>query len=129
MSYLTSDQLLAKLRREVKEITVHQLAEQLERGEVTLVDIREQGEWDQGHIKGAAFIPRGYLELQIETRAPDRTKPVAVICAGGVRSLLGARDLETMGYQDVVSVAGGFNGWKKAGDALEGPRTLKNEQR
>lgn len=129
MSYLTSDQLLAKLRREVKEISVHQLAEQLEEGNLTLIDIREQSEWDQGHIKSAAFIPRGYLELQVERHAPDRAKPVAVICAGGVRSLLGARDLETMGYQNVVSVAGGFNGWKNAGYAFEVPRALNSEQR
>jgi adenylyltransferase/sulfurtransferase len=130
MSYLTSDQLVAKLRKEIKEITVHDLARQFNNGEkVTLIDIREQGEWDQGHVKGAIHIPRGYLELQVETHALNRNQPVAVMCAGGVRSLLGARDLETMGYTNVVSVAGGFNGWKNAGYAFSLPRTLTAEQR
>jgi adenylyltransferase/sulfurtransferase len=129
MSYLTSDQLLAQLRRQIKEINVYELADQLEKGEVSLIDIRGLDEWDQGHIKGSAHIPRGFLELQIETHVPDRNQPVAVTCAGGVRSLLGARDLETMGYTNVVSVAGGFTGWKNAGHPFVVPRTLSNEQR
>jgi len=129
MSYLTSDQLLAQLRREIREINVYELADQLEKGKVTLIDIRGLDEWDQGHIRGSAHIPRGFLELQIETHVPDRNQPVAVTCAGGVRSLLGARDLETMGYTNVVSVASGFTGWKNAGYPFVVPRTLSNEQR
>lgn len=129
MSYVTSDQLLAQLRRHIKEINAHELNRQLENKDVTLIDIREQGEWDQGHIKGSIHIPRGYLELQIETHISDRNRPIAITCAGGVRSLLGARDLETMGYTNVVSVAGGFNGWKNAGYAFDLPRALSTEQR
>ena len=129
MSALTSNQLLAQLRKDIKEISVHELKNQVENGEVTLVDIREQGEWDQGHIKGAIHIPRGYLELQIETHVNDRNQPVAVVCAGGVRSLLGARDLQIMGFNNVASVAGGFGGWKNAGYAFSVPRTLTKEQR
>ena len=49
MSYLTSDQLLAKLRNEITEISVHQLNQQLENNQVTLVDIRGREEWDQGN--------------------------------------------------------------------------------
>ena len=129
MSYLTSDQLLARLRGEIKEINVNELADQLEKGDVTLIDIRGLDEWDQGHIKGSTHIPRGFLELQVETHVPDRNQPIAVTCAGGVRSLLGARDLQTMGYTNVVSVAGGFTGWKNAGHPFEIPRTLSPEQR
>ena len=129
MSQITSHQLLAKLRKDIKEINVRELSAQLASKRVTLIDIREQSEWDQGHIKGSIHIPRGYLELQIETHVSDRSQPVAITCAGGVRSLLGARDLETMGYTNVVSVAGGFNGWKNAGYAFDLPRTLTNEQR
>lgn len=129
MSYITSDQLLNKLRKEIKEINVHQLRNKLENNEVVLVDIREQGEWDQGHIKNSIHIPRGFLELQIETHVPDRNQPIAITCAGGVRSLLGARDLEAMGYTNVVSVAGGFNGWKNAGYNFTVPRRLTDEQR
>ena len=130
MSYLTSDQLLAKLRKEVREINVHELAHWMESDQnVKLVDIRELDEWVQGSIKGAVHIPRGFLELRVEALAPRRDQPIAVICAGGVRSLLGARDLEVMGYSDVVSVAGGFTGWKNAGYAFVVPRAMTDDQR
>jgi molybdopterin/thiamine biosynthesis adenylyltransferase/rhodanese-related sulfurtransferase len=129
MSYITSDQLLGRLKKEISEITVHQLKEQLDAGEIALIDIRGREEWDQGNIKDAVHISRGFLELQIENYVRDRNTPVAVMCAGGVRSLLGARDLGTMGFKNVVSVAGGFSGWKSAGYPFEVPRTLSTEQR
>ncbi|GAB4431655.1 MAG: hypothetical protein Kow0031_12780 [Anaerolineae bacterium] len=129
MSYITSDQLLARLRSEIKEINVHQLHQQLQNGGIKLVDIRDRSEWDQGHIPDTRHISRGYLELQIETFVSDRNQPIAVLCAGGVRSLLGARDLHTMGYKNVVSVAGGFSGWKNAGYPYVVPRNLSPDQR
>ncbi len=130
MSYLTSDQLMARLRKEIKEIDAHELAREMDSNEgVTLIDIRELDEWKQGRVEGAIHIPRGYLELQVELHAPERDRRVAIMCAGGVRSLLGARDLETMGYTNVVSVAGGFNGWKNAGYHFSMPQMLSEEQR
>ncbi|MBN1218973.1 MAG: molybdopterin-synthase adenylyltransferase MoeB [Anaerolineae bacterium] len=129
MSYLTSDQLLNKLRKQIKEIDVHQLARQMKDGEVTLLDIRELDEWAQGRIEGSVHIPRGFLELRVEHYVPDRNRPIAVLCAGGVRSLLGARDLEEMGYANVVSVAGGFNAWKNGGYGFSTPRMLTEDQR
>jgi adenylyltransferase/sulfurtransferase len=129
MSYITSDQLISKLRREIKEIDVHQLARQLENNEVTLIDIRELDEWAQGRVEGSLHIPRGFLELQIENHLANRNQPIAVMCAGGVRSLLGARDLAEMGYTKVVSVAGGFNAWKNGGYSFSSPRMLTEDQR
>ena len=129
MSYISSDQLLAKLRSEIKEITVHELREQLDEGEITLIDIRGREEWDQGNIQQSIHISRGFLELQVENYVRERDKPIAVMCAGGVRSLLGARDLRTMGYTNVASVAAGFSGWKSAGYPFVVPRTLSNDQR
>jgi molybdopterin/thiamine biosynthesis adenylyltransferase/rhodanese-related sulfurtransferase len=129
MTYITSDQLINKLRREIKEIDVHQLARQLENNEVTLVDIRELDEWAQGRVAGSLHIPRGFLELQIENHVTNRDQPIAVMCAGGVRSLLGARDLAEMGYTNVVSVTGGFNAWKNGGYSFSTPRMLTEDQR
>jgi len=121
---------MAKLRQDIKEMSVSELSQRLKKGEdIKVIDIRELQEWTQGHVEGAVHIPRGYLELQIETHVNDRNKPVAVMCAGGVRSLLGARDLETMGYTNVVSVAGGFSGWKNAGYKFKVPRPLSDDQR
>ncbi len=129
MSYITSDQLIAKLRKEVKEIDVHELAGQMGDGEVAVIDVRETDEWAQGRIEGSLHITRGYLELQVEHFVPDRRRPVAVLCAGGVRSLLAARSLKEMGYEQVTSVAGGFSAWKNAGFPFSMPRMLTEEQR
>ncbi|HXV44452.1 MAG TPA: molybdopterin-synthase adenylyltransferase MoeB [Anaerolineae bacterium] len=130
MSYVTSDQLIAKLRKEIKEIDVHELADQLQnRQDLTLIDVRELDEWAQGRIKGSVHIPRGFLELRVEALAPDRNQPIAVTCAGGTRSLLAARDLQELGYTNVVSVRGGFNGWKNAGYPFSRPQILTEEQR
>jgi adenylyltransferase/sulfurtransferase len=130
MSFITGDQLVAKLRKEIKEIDVHQLAEELKHNkDLVLIDVREHDEWTQGRIEGSLHLSRGFLELQVENFVADRACPIAVTCAGGVRSLMAARSLEEMGYTNVASVAGGFNGWKNAGYAFSRPRTLTDDQR
>ena len=130
MSAVNRDQLLERARREVPEVTAHEVKAQLDRrAPVTVVDIRERDEFVQGHIPSAVFIPRGYLELQIEQHQPDRDAPVVIYCAGGVRSLLAARNLKEMGYTNVSSMIGGFNGWKNAGLKFTVPRVLTEDQR
>ncbi|MCX6042008.1 MAG: rhodanese-like domain-containing protein, partial [Caldilinea sp.] len=130
MTALNRDQLLDRARREVPELTAHQVKQQIDsRQPVTIVDVRERDEFVQGHLPGAIFIPRGYLELQIEQHQPDRNAPVVVYCAGGVRSLLAARNLKEMGYTRVTSMIGGFNGWKNVGFRFTVPRILSDDQR
>ena len=130
MSYITSDQLIRKLRTQFREMDVYELKQRLELDdELVLIDIRELDEWAQGRVEGAIHIPRGFLELQIENNVVDRNRPIAIMCAGGVRSLLGARDLAELGYTDVASVAGGFGGWKNAGFKFSVPRLLTEDQR
>jgi adenylyltransferase/sulfurtransferase len=102
----------------------------LEAGEnITIVDIRERDEFAQGHLPGAVFVPRGFLELQIEQVEYDRGKPVILYCAGGVRSVLAARNLKEMGYENVASLIGGFSGWKNAGLPFRVPQLLNEEQK
>src|SRR3954451_20013455 len=65
-----------------------------------IVDVREQGEWEQGHIPGAVHVPRGHLESRIERAAPDRSQRVILYCATGQRSALAANTMEKlMGYE------------------------------
>ena len=130
MSRINRDQLVALAKSEIVEISAQELKQQVENGkQLTVVDIREREEWVQGHIPNSVFIPRGYLELQIEQNQPDRDAPVVVYCAGGVRSALAARNLKEMGYTNVISLIGGFNGWKNAGYAFKTPTVLTAEQR
>ena len=126
---LTSDRLIAQVKQGIKEIDVHQLKERMDNGPSVVIDIREFDEYAQGTIHGSSYIPRGFLELRIENLAPKRDTPIALYCAGGVRSALGARSLQEMGYTDVVSVVGGFGGWKNAGYSFEVPRIMSDDQR
>jgi molybdopterin/thiamine biosynthesis adenylyltransferase/rhodanese-related sulfurtransferase len=130
MSRLNRDQLVKLAKSEISEISAAQLKQRLDAGEkLTLIDVRERDEFVQGHLPGATFIPRGYLELQIEQHQPNRDEPVVLYCAGGVRSALAARNLKEMGYKNVISLIGGFNGWKNAGYSFKVPTFLTEEQR
>jgi sulfur-carrier protein adenylyltransferase/sulfurtransferase len=130
MSNLNRDQLLKLAKSQITEISAQELKRRLDAGEKpTLVDVRERDEFIQGHLPGATFIPRGHLELQIEQHQPDRNKPVVLYCAAGNRSALAARNLQEMGYTNVVSLIGGFTGWKNNGFAFKVPAFLTEEQR
>jgi len=99
-----------------------------EHQEIVLVDVREKLEWNEGHIPGAIHVPRGYLELQIEEAVPDKSKTVVLYCAGGVRSLIAGVTLQQMGYQNPISMSGGFGQWKGNGYPFMQPRTMSDAQ-
>ena len=111
----TYRELLQQTRSEVSEIDATQARGRIESGEPVVVDVREQDEWDEGHIPGAVHVPRGHLESRIERLAPDPSRPVVVYCSAGNRSVFAAKTLGELGYEDVVSLAGGFTDWKRNG--------------
>jgi rhodanese-related sulfurtransferase len=80
-----------------------------------LLDVREESEWDAGHLPGAAHMARGVLERDIEKQIPDMNADIVLYCGGGYRSALAAEALQRMGYSNVKSMDGGFRGWKDAG--------------
>jgi len=111
----TYRELLQQTRSEISEIDTNQARERIESGEPVVVDVREQDEWDEGHIPGAVHVPRGHLESRIERLAPDAARPVVVYCSAGNRSAFAVKTLAELGYEDVVSLAGGFTDWKRNG--------------
>jgi molybdopterin/thiamine biosynthesis adenylyltransferase/rhodanese-related sulfurtransferase len=119
--------LLGQVKQSIREVDPE--GAEAQRGEAVFLDVREADEYAQGAIPGAMHIPRGYVELQIEGRVPDKSQPIVVYCAGGTRSALAAKALGDLGYEDVVSMAGGFNKWKDEGRPWSAPRTLDAEQR
>src|SRR5512142_332300 len=92
------------------------------------LDVREDDEWQEGHIPGAVHVPRGYLESRIEGAAPDKSTPVIVYCAAGNRSAFAAKTLQELGYDTVYSLAGGFTDWKRNGYEVVLPKTLSPER-
>ncbi len=119
--------LLNEAKRTIREVEPHDVAARLDRYQ--LLDVREPDEHEQGAIPGAVHIPRGNLEFAVESRLTNKDAPIAVYCAGGVRSAFAAKTLQDLGYTDVVSVIGGFNRWKDEGLTWSTPRTLSADQR
>jgi len=98
-------------------------------GQAVFLDVREPDEYEQGAVPDAVHLPRGHLEFSIEGRIPDKSTPIVVYCAGGTRSAFAAHTLTQLGYEDVVSLGGGFNRWKDEGRPWSAPRTLTADQR
>jgi molybdopterin/thiamine biosynthesis adenylyltransferase/rhodanese-related sulfurtransferase len=121
---------LAQIKSEIEQIDSPALSEALaSESPPLLVDVREQDEWDEGHIPGAVHIPRGHLEARIERTAPDHGERIVLYCAAGNRSAYAARTLEELGYQNVSSHAPGYTGWKRDGFPTELSPALEAEQR
>jgi molybdopterin/thiamine biosynthesis adenylyltransferase/rhodanese-related sulfurtransferase len=121
--------LMRDARAEIPEVTPREADQLRVDPRVALVDVREDGEWEQGHIPGAHHVAKSYLEQQIEASVPDRSTPVVLYCAGGVRSLFAGQALRAMGYTDVVSMSGGFQQWKSLGLPWIQPAVLSDEQK
>ena len=123
----TPRDLLNAAKAEIKEIDPNDVAARLDH--FTLLDVREPEEYEQGAVPGAVHVARGNLEFSVEGRLPDKDAPIAVYCAGGVRSAFATKTLQDLGYTDVVSIIGGFNKWKDEGLPWTTPRVLSTEQR
>ncbi len=123
-------ELLAQVKAEIGEVDAVRARELLESDDPPLfVDVREPDEWNDGHIPGAVHVSRGNFESRIEQAAPDRARPIVVYCAAGARSAFSAKTLEELGYENVLSLAGGYTDWKRSGFPTQLPRALDPEKR
>lgn len=95
----------------MSECTVLGLKEQLENGEIHLVDVREQMEFAGGRVEGASLLPLG--ELEKRHTELDHSKPIYVMCRTGRRSGEAQKKLQALGFTNVINVTGGFEAWKK----------------
>ncbi|MEE9185893.1 MAG: molybdopterin-synthase adenylyltransferase MoeB [Candidatus Binatia bacterium] len=125
----TFEQLMSEARKEVKELSVQEVKDLLgKNGKHLLLDVREKEEFREGHLAEAVSLPRGFLEIKVETTVPDQSTPVIAYCAGGVRSLLAAKAMKEMGYKEVFSMSGGYTAWKAAGYKWAEERQFSAEQ-
>jgi sulfur-carrier protein adenylyltransferase/sulfurtransferase len=115
----TYRELLQHVKAEIAEVDAGRARELIDSEAPLVLDVREQDEWDEGHLPGAVHIPRGNLESRIERAEPDRSRSIVVYCAAGNRSAFAAKTLEELGYADVVSLSGGFTDWKRNGFPIE----------
>lgn len=113
--------LVEESKRLIRECTVQDVKTKLDRREpFHLVDVREESEWAKGHLPQALHLGKGVVERDIEERIPDTNAEIVLYCGGGYRSALAAENLQRMGYTNVISMAGGFKGWRDAGLPLDG---------
>ena len=124
----TFRELLAATKAQIREVDPAGAEDSIDSGAI-LLDVREPDEVAQGMVPGSVGIVRGNLEAQVESRIPDKSVPLVVMCAGGVRSAFAAKTLTELGYSDVVSMDGGFNRWKDEGRNWETPQSLSGDQR
>jgi rhodanese-related sulfurtransferase len=112
--------LVADAKTRVREVSVEDVMMMRARGdEFVLVDVREESEWDAGHMPGAAHLGRGVLEARAAQVFPDPSTRLVLYCAGGNRSALAADVLQVMGFTDVASMSGGWRAWLAAGGESE----------
>jgi rhodanese-related sulfurtransferase len=111
-------------KTQISEISADDLLKmQEENTDMLIVDVREPGEFIHGHIKHAMLVPRGVLEAAADASFPKSNetlraahdRQLVVYCATGGRSAMAAKTLQEMGFNQVLSLAGGFTGWEGEG--------------
>src|SRR3989454_11642059 len=126
-------ELIRKVKEQIREVDPREVHDAVANGNGTrplLIDVREEHEYEAGHIPGAVHVPRGHLESRIEGKAGDKSQPIVLYCAWGNRSALAAHTMQQLrGYEDVASMNGGITLWKDRGYEVETPRALTTEQK
>ncbi len=108
--------MLTEVKSMITEVSVTTASKLLAEGQLVLLDVREESEFAAGHIDHALLLPRGVLEFKLAQvpELADKSKAVLVYCRTGGRSAMAAQTLQQFGYNNVLSMAGGFEAWQQA---------------
>ena len=112
-------QLCEQALESVNEIGVDEVQSRLTQPGCLLIDVREDHEWQQGSIAGSIHMGKGIIERDIHTVCADKQRDIILYCGGGYRSALAAKNLQSMGYSQVYSMAGGLRAWRLANKPIE----------
>src|SRR6476661_1253444 len=113
----------------VEEIEPFEAAEEIEGGDVVLVDTREPHEYQEAHLENGKLVPPGLLGDQIAEAAPDKSARTILYCRSGNRSAIAAAQLQELGYENVASMAGGILAWQEQGLPVVAASGMTAEQR
>ena len=120
MPHKTGEDLVEDAKQQIDEVAPEQVREMQARGErVVYLDVREPNEWNLGRLPHAIHLPRGNLESKVEALI-ERNQRVVIYCARGNRSALAALTMKQLGYENVASMARGFQGWADISGDVEG---------
>jgi molybdopterin/thiamine biosynthesis adenylyltransferase/rhodanese-related sulfurtransferase len=119
----------AQTKSVVEEIEPFEAAQEIEGGDVVLIDTREPHEFQEARIEGGKLVPPGLLADEIATAAPDKSARTILYCRSGNRSYKAAEQMEALGYTDVASMAGGILLWQEQGLPVVATEGMSAEQR
>ncbi|HEY0552440.1 MAG TPA: rhodanese-like domain-containing protein [Verrucomicrobiae bacterium] len=101
--------IVNEARPRVKEVTLEEARQRLATNpKVVMIDVREDGEWQNGHATQAVHLGKGIFERDIEKLVPDSNTEIIMYCGGGYRSVLTCDLAQRMGYSKVSSLIGGY---------------------
>ncbi len=109
-------QIVDEAKSRIKETDVNTVKAKIDkRDNFYLVDVREQDEWEKGHLPNSIYLGKGIIERDIEKTIEDTNAEIILYCGGGFRSALAADNIQKMGYSNAMSMDGGYSGWVNAG--------------
>ncbi len=115
-------ELVERSLKQVDECDIYQVKAMLDgKEDFHLIDVREDREWIQGYISGAIHLGKGIIERDIANVVTSKEKKVVLYCQGGFRSALAAENIKKMGYEDVLSMSGGFGDWVNNNFSIDKP--------
>lgn len=103
------------LRQGGNNVSILQATQMINQGKTLILDVREPGEFAEGHIREAKNIPLGELPKRVGELDKFKSKAVIVVCASGMRSSKAASQLKQAGFNDVFNLAGGLSAWRAQG--------------
>ena len=101
------------------KVTAQQASDMVANEQAVIIDVREQSEWDAGHIPGAVFIPLGQLKGRLAELESYNGKPIIMQCRSGARSARASSILVDAGFEQVSNLTGGIIAWSNAGLVTE----------
>ena len=116
-------ELVESSLQKIGEYDVHEVKTmQEESKDFYLVDVREDREWVEGHIRGSIHLGKGIIERDIGRTIEDKSKLIVLYCQGGFRSALAGESIKKMGYTNVFSMSGGFSDWANNNFSIDKPQ-------
>jgi rhodanese-related sulfurtransferase len=103
-----------------KKVTVSEFEQLLKNNpEKIILDVRTPGEFTQGHLSNALNIDYTSADFKTKVAGLDKTKPVFVYCATGIRSTSAAKTLSQLGFENIYNLSGGIQAWTRANKPTE----------
>lgn len=124
----TAHDLVVLAKSGITEVSLADAVQAIQKADI-LLDVREADEYAGGHIPGAIHMSRGMLEFKLSSNSALSARDLSIIlyCKTSGRAALAAKSLHEMGYQNVQSIAGGYDAWIAAGNPIAKPEPIEFE--